>query len=167
MKRIFAAALALSLMTGSVIAEARDHDRNDRGRHSRHEGRDWDKHHDRHQAREHRRDTRERHARVEWRDQRHWQSRHDDRRVYAPSYRASRFHVGHYHRPVGYRHSTWHRGARLPAAYYGPRYIVHDYDTYQLHRPPHGHHWVRIDNDVVLAAIATGVVVSVVNGIFY
>jgi Ni/Co efflux regulator RcnB len=36
-----------------------------------------------------------------------------------------------------------------------------------LHRPPHGHHWVRVDGDVVLAAIATGVIVAVVSDLFY
>ena len=59
------------------------------------------------------------------------------------------------------------RGARLPAAYYAPRYVVHNYGDYHLHRPPHGYHWVRVDNDVILAAITTGIVLQVVNGIFY
>jgi Ni/Co efflux regulator RcnB len=36
-----------------------------------------------------------------------------------------------------------------------------------LYRPPHGHQWVRVDHDVVLAAIATGAVVAVVNDLFY
>jgi Ni/Co efflux regulator RcnB len=75
--------------------------------------------------------------------------------------------VGHYYRPVGYRTYAWHRGARLPAAYYAPRYVVHDYRAYDLYRPPHGHHWVRVDGDVVLAAITTGLVVAVVNDWFY
>lgn len=82
-------------------------------------------------------------------------------------HRHPRYRVGHYHRPFGYRSYAWHRGARLPAAYYAPRYIVHDYRAYDLYRPPHGHHWVRIDGDVVLAAIATGVVVAVVSDMFY
>ncbi len=34
-------------------------------------------------------------------------------------------------------------------------------------RPRVGHHWVRVNNDVVLAAVASGLVVSVVNGLFY
>jgi Ni/Co efflux regulator RcnB len=55
----------------------------------------------------------------------------------------------------------------LPRAYYASRYVVHDYNAYHLHRPPHGHHWVRVDRDVVLTAIATGAVVAVVSNLFY
>jgi Ni/Co efflux regulator RcnB len=78
-----------------------------------------------------------------------------------------RFHAGHYYRPAGYRHYAWHRGAHLPRSYYAPRYVVHDYHSYHLHRPPHGHHWVRVDRDVVLTAIATGAVIAVVSDLFY
>jgi Ni/Co efflux regulator RcnB len=38
--------------------------------------------------------------------------------------------------------------------------------VYHLRRPPYGYHWVRVDNDVVLASIASGIVVSAVFGIF-
>ena len=46
-------------------------------------------------------------------------------------------------------------------------YIVDDYYSYRLRPPPRGYHWVRVDNDVVLAAIASGIVVSAVYGIFH
>jgi Ni/Co efflux regulator RcnB len=55
----------------------------------------------------------------------------------------------------------------LPAAYYSSRYVVRDYHVYRLSPPPRGYHWVRVNNDVLLAAVASGVVVSVVNGLFY
>jgi Ni/Co efflux regulator RcnB len=55
----------------------------------------------------------------------------------------------------------------LPGAYYSSRYIVNDYHVYHLYAPPRGYHWVRVDNDVVLAAITSGIVVSVVSGMFY
>jgi len=85
-----------------------------------------------------------------------------------PYYRSQqRYHIGSYYRPHGYYHYAWHRGDRLPRAYYAPRYVVYDYGRYGLYRPPHGHHWVRVDGDVVLAAIATGVVMQVVNQIFW
>ena len=42
-----------------------------------------------------------------------------------------------------------------------------DYHRYRLSPPPYGHHWVRVNEDVVLAAVASGLVVSVVNGMFY
>jgi Ni/Co efflux regulator RcnB len=44
---------------------------------------------------------------------------------------------------------------------------VRDYANYRLYRPPHGHHWVRVDHDVVLAAITTGAVVAVVHNLFH
>jgi Ni/Co efflux regulator RcnB len=148
MRRILAAALAVTLLTGSVVAEARDHDRD-----SRHDVRGH-RDHDRHA---HHRDSDRRVVRHVERDV----HRHVD------VSRHARFHAGHYYRPVGYRAYAWHRGARLPAAYYAPRYVIHDYRAYHLYAPPRGHHWVRVDNDVVLAAITTGVVVAVVNNLFY
>jgi Ni/Co efflux regulator RcnB len=36
-----------------------------------------------------------------------------------------------------------------------------------LYPPPYGYHWVRVDNDVVLAAITTGIVLAVVNQVFW
>jgi Ni/Co efflux regulator RcnB len=161
MKQIFAAALALTLMTGSIAAQARDHDRDrDRGRHSRHDDRGR---HDRH-ARSHQHDRHEYRAYV--RADR-WDDRRDYGRAYSSGYRQGRYDAGRYYRPAGYRYYSWHRGARLPAQYYAPRYVVHDYDDYRLYRPPHGHHWVRVDHDVVLAAITTGAVIAVVHDLFH
>lgn len=150
MKRILVAALAVTLLTGSVVAAARDHDR---GRHSRHDDRASQRDHGRHGYHHNRRDD----------------ARHVHRNVHrhVDLHRHVRFHAGHYYRPAGYRAHAWHRGARLPAAYYAPRYIVHDHRAYRLYQPPRGHHWVRVDRDVVLAAIATGAVVAVVHELFY
>ena len=158
---VLAAALTAALMTGPIVAQARDHDRDDRGR-SRHDERKWRDSHERHaHDNRHDRDSHRAH-------ERHWDNhRGDERRAYAAGYRQGRYDVGRYYRPAGYRYYAWHRGARLPAAYYAPRYVVHDYGHYHLYRPPHGHHWVRIDHDVVLAAVATGAVVAVVNNLFY
>jgi Ni/Co efflux regulator RcnB len=179
--RIIAAALAISLMTGSLTVQARDNDR-DHDRKSRYEER---RGHDRHarqhdndrRARNHDHDRHERHARSNHHHERQWRyehareqrwDRHQERsRAYAYGYQQGRFDAGRYYRPSGYRHYAWHRGARLPSAYCAPRYIVHDYASYRLHRPPHGHRWVRVDHDVVLAAVATGAVVAVVNNLFY
>lgn len=114
------------------------------------------------------------------RDQRNWDGRNWDGRDWGrrswnysdyrryPYYRShERYRMGSYYRPPGYRYYSWHHGDRLPRAYYAPRYVVYDYGRYGLHRPPYGHHWVRVDGDVVLAAIATGVVLQVVNQIFW
>ena len=161
MKRLLVAALAASTLMGTVaMADSQKHER------SRDE-RAWnDRHHDRHD------DRRDRSA-----DNRHWNDRNDHRhygrndrdrhdRYYDHRY-DGRYKVVRYSAPHGYRHYAWYRGARLPAAYYVPRYVVHNYGSYRLRPPPRGYHWVRVDNDVVLAAITTGVVMQVINGIFY
>lgn len=157
MKRIVAAALALSLMTGSLVAQARDHDSRDdrRDRHSRHDDRRAHREPIRHEGRHY-----DRH-------EHRWDDRRAANRAYEQGYRQGRFDAGRYYRPANYRYYSWHRGARLPSAYYAPRYVVHDYHRYRLYAPPRGHHWVRVDHDVVLAAVATGAVVAVVNNLFY
>jgi Ni/Co efflux regulator RcnB len=43
---------------------------------------------------------------------------------------------------------------------------VRDYRVYGLSEPPYGCRWVRVNNDVVLAAIATGVVLDVAYNVF-
>lgn len=186
MKRVLVAAIALSTLLGS--AAMADSDDRDRGRHERHESNRRDhhrydgRHNDRHDYRGGRYDD-HRAAQRRDRDDRRWNDRDDDDRRWDRRHREdhrsfhhpyrygydhhNRYRVGRYYRPHGYRHYVWHNGARLPPAYYAPRYVVHDYGSYRLRHPPHGYHWVRVDNDVLLAAIATGVVVQVVNGLFY
>lgn len=69
------------------------------------------------------------------------------------------------HRRYGYRHRDrhdhgrphWQRGHR----YGGPTYVVHDYSHYRLRPPPRGYHWVRADNDFLLVAVATGIIMDV------
>ena len=138
MKRFFAAtALALALVTGVVTTAQAD-------------GRDRDRHERRYDRRD------DRHDHRDW-DRRHNFHRHDGHRYYH----------GRYVRPSGYYYRSWRYGDHLPRAYYGHRYVVHDYYSYRLRPPPRGYHWVRVDNDVVLAAIASGIVVSAVYGIFH
>ncbi len=74
---------------------------------------------------------------------------------------------GHYHRPHGFRPHHWRRGERLPVAYYARPYVIRDYDRCHLRHPPRGYHWVRVDRDVVLAAIATGVILDVLSDHFH
>ena len=199
MKTLFAAAVAVSLLTGTMTAAYAD---NDRGRHAErdrrddHRGRDHDRGHDR--GRDHRNDRRDDHRgdhRFDHRnnDRRHadngrrydnhhrydnarrYDNRHDnwDRRdAYRAGYARGRhddrrFDRGRYIQPRGYYRHSWRHGDHLPRSYYSTRYVVHDYHAYHLHQPPYGYHWVRVNNDVVLAAVASGLVVSVVNGLFY
>ena len=49
----------------------------------------------------------------------------------------------------------------------GRPYVLHDYRAVRLYAPPRGHHWVRVNHDVVLAAIATGIVLDVLYNRFY
>lgn len=48
------------------------------------------------------------------------------------------------------RQEDWNRGERV------------DYRTYHLRRPPSGYEWRLVDGNYVLAAVATGVIASVV-----
>lgn len=48
------------------------------------------------------------------------------------------------------RHEDWDRGARV------------DYRTYHLRRPPSGYEWREVDGNYVMAAVATGVIASIV-----
>lgn len=177
----------------SQHSQQRDHDRH-RGQDRRGDRRDWQRGNDSRQA-QHRRDDRRDWQRGN--DHRQVQHRRDDRRApihHAPRrevhhhhhvsrpavvhhhhhYRSDpRYRASHryraparYHHPRGYYVSSWHVGHRLPPAYWGPTYRV-DYHYYRLPPPPRGHHWVRIDNDVVLVALASGLIASVLYDLFY
>jgi Ni/Co efflux regulator RcnB len=61
-------------------------------------------------------------------------------------------------------HRRWARGDRLPPEYRNRQYVIEDYRPYHLSPPPRGYQWVSVNSDFVLAAIATGVVASVVLG---
>ncbi len=72
---------------------------------------------------------------------------HDDRRT----------EQRHDERGAGPDHS-WHKGDRLPENYRDNRYVVNDWRGHHLHEPPAGYHWVNVNGDYVLAAVATGVI---------
>jgi Ni/Co efflux regulator RcnB len=56
---------------------------------------------------------------------------------------------------------NWRAGSRLPAEYRGRQYVVSDWRGHHLHAPPQGYQWVQAGPDYVLAAIATGVIASI------
>jgi Ni/Co efflux regulator RcnB len=153
--RTIMAALAVSLLTTSLaMADPPGDGGHDRGHHEwRHDGdhRDW--HHDDHDRREHR-DERWRDRDERWRDR-------DEHR-----YR-DRFDSGYYERPHGYYEREWRRGDRLPIAFRAPVYVIPDIALYHLRPPPPGYYWVRVDNNAVLAAIGTGLVVDVAINLFH
>jgi Ni/Co efflux regulator RcnB len=55
----------------------------------------------------------------------------------------------------------WSRGDRLSGEYLQKRYVVSDWRANRLHRPARGYHWVRINNQFMLTAIASGVIAEV------
>jgi len=76
-----------------------------------------------------------------------------------------RYKASAYKAPRGYKAPKARRGDKLAAAYRGPSYQV-DYKRYNLTAPPRGYQYVRVNNDVVLAAVATGVISSVILQMF-
>ena len=80
---------------------------------------------------------------------------------YRPRYQATR-----YVPPRGYVSRSWHVGHYLPPTYRGGHYVV-DYRHYRLAPPPRGYHYIRVDDHVVLAAIASGLITEVLFDIFY
>ena len=157
----------------------RDHDRRDSNHRDNdrrdHDRRDWNdrRDHDRrdHDRRDHVRRDNDRHDNRGWtrhrndwdRHPNYWDNRRHDRRDHA----RYRYNFGRDHAPHGYYHRMWHRGDRLPRAWYGRSYVVYDYRPYRLYSPPYGYHWVRVGNDVLLTAIATGVVLDVLYDIWF
>jgi Ni/Co efflux regulator RcnB len=60
-------------------------------------------------------------------------------------------------------YKVWAKGDRL--GYWNNRYVVVDYRAHHLKRPPRGYHWVQDDRgDLILAAVATGLIASVILG---
>ncbi|MBB3004193.1 MULTISPECIES: RcnB family protein [Paraburkholderia] len=58
-------------------------------------------------------------------------------------------------------HNDWHKGDRIPPEYRDRNYVVDDWRGHGLSAPPRGYHWVGVNGDYVLAAVATGVIASV------
>ncbi len=92
----------------------------------------------------------------------HNDSRHDNRRGYDDRrYDHRRYDDRRYGyrdaRPRYREHHRWERGHR----YYGPTYVVRDYGRYRLRPPPRGYRWVQSNNDYLLVAIATGIILDI------
>jgi len=108
--------------------------------------------HDRYERRDDRRDHR-RWEREQRRDYNRWER--DQRRDYRRWERDQRRDARAYHR--------WQRGSVIPYNYRSSWY-VNDYRRYGWNAPPRGYGYYRTDSgDVVLAALATGVILSLIN----
>ena len=148
---------------GAASAQSRDdrryEQRQDNRQHNRHDGRD-ERRDDRHDRRDDRRDFR--------RDQRQdRQEYRQDQRQYGRWQQAQRrYHAPRYVAPRGYAVRTWSYGQRMPSYYRSNGYVVNDYGRYGLRAPPRGYQYVRSGNDVVLAAVAGGLITAVIAGLF-
>lgn len=133
----------------------RAHDRRDDRREDRQADRREDRREDRRADRRvDRRDDRRDWRRDAWRD-----ARHGDRVAERWDRRDPRWDR-HWHRGAGPQHRLY-RGGHLPPHYRSHIYVVNDWRGHRLHRPPPGYHWVQTGGDYVLAAIATGVILSI------
>jgi Ni/Co efflux regulator RcnB len=166
------AALAALIATGSLAtASAADaqsrYERSDRQEHR--QDRREDRRDDRRDDRQYARQDDRRDDRREWR-----QDRREDRQEYRQQARAydrwqraeRRYYASRYQAPRGYRYQQWSYGQRLPS-HYSRGYVINDYYRYGLRAPPRGYHYVRNGNDVVLAAVAGGLITAVIGGLFY
>ena len=90
--------------------------------------------------------------------------RHDDRRDYRDDRRDDRRDYRDGRRDQRQAYHRYMRGQRLDARYRDNRYYVSDYHRYGLRTPPRGYRWQRVDNDYILAAVATGLIASVIIG---
>lgn len=60
------------------------------------------------------------------------------------------------------RHSEWRKGYRMAPGDWNRGDRITNWSHYHLRRPPRGYEWRRVDGNYVLAAVATGVIASVV-----
>jgi Ni/Co efflux regulator RcnB len=56
----------------------------------------------------------------------------------------------------------WSRGERLSDEYRGDRYVVSDWRGNHLRRPGRGRHWVRVNNQFILVAVGSGLIVEAI-----
>jgi Ni/Co efflux regulator RcnB len=89
------------------------------------------------------------------------QDRHDDHR--GNSMMMDRRDDHHDNRMMDRRdHHDWRRGGRIERGDWDRGERVRDYHRYHLSRPPRGYEWRRVDNNYVLAAVAGGLIASVI-----
>jgi Ni/Co efflux regulator RcnB len=150
MFRFATSALVLALAAGSVALADPPRQTQDRGHDRQHDYRDYG----RNDRGGHDRDRHDRDYRYGWSG--------------GGYYGAPRGHYQPprgYNAPRGYYGHRWQRGEWLPPAYRARYYYVPDYGRYgyRMYAPPPGCRWVRDDDgDLLLMAVATGLVLDVV-----
>lgn len=100
-----------------------------------------------------------------------WDSNRWEGRRFSGYYRSwnapSRFRAGTYYRPQGFYYRRWSYGDILPSLFWGSRYQLTNYYSYDLPRPPVGTVWVRYGDDALLIDRYTGEVIQVAYDIFW
>jgi hypothetical protein len=83
-------------------------------------------------------------------------------------YRSHHWPIYHevYVPPPGWVERRWVVGEVLPPAYVAAPYVIVDWRARHLAPPPPGYHWVQVGNDIVLAAIATGLIAEVIHDVY-
>ena len=80
-------------------------------------------------------------------------------------YRNDRGDNGRYEQRNDRGGQTWRQGQRLDQRYRSRDRMVSNYSSYRLRAPPRGYSYYRQDNgDILLAAIATGLIASIISG---
>jgi Ni/Co efflux regulator RcnB len=88
--------------------------------------------------------------------------RFDDRRFY----RDRRFDDRKFFNDRSY-YRSFRRGDRLPTVFLSTRFVVNDFGSHRLYRPPRGYRWVRVERDAFLVGVATGVILTVATDRFF
>jgi len=99
-----------------------------------------------------------------------WQQYHRnfDPRPYQHNwYAQQRYHGQAYRQPVGWYYRRWSYGQVFPVAFWVPNYWLTDYSDFGLPNPPYGYVWVRYSSDAILVNVGTGMILTVVYGVFY
>lgn len=60
------------------------------------------------------------------------------------------------------RGAEFRRGGRLPPELRDRHYVVSNWRAHRLSAPPRGYQWVQVGPDYVLAAVATGIIASLI-----
>jgi Ni/Co efflux regulator RcnB len=81
--------------------------------------------------------------------------RRDDRRPDPPP---MAMHGSDMHRPM---HPDWRKGGHIARNDWG-RGVHVDYRAHHLRTPPRGYEWREVDGNYVLAAVATGLIASII-----
>ncbi|QCQ99157.1 RcnB family protein [Brevundimonas sp. SGAir0440] len=184
-------ALALSTTAVPMLVQAQDRDRREYRQDRRDDRRDFrqERREDRRDWRDGRYDSRQDYRRDRRDDRRdYWAERREDRRDwrndrwdrnnsnwwrgrsdfrgyngpragywYAPSY-------GYYRVEPRYSNYRWRTGGYLPYQY--RNYYVRDPYVYGLREAPRGYRYVHAGNDILLIAVASGLIASVLSGVY-